>query len=128
MKPPTLVRVLASVRVPSGHGPDVDYELVHAVVASAEDPDTTHESVFLRLVSGDTPRNDLVAEVLAGDLPSVNAEWTRFVSDVLRRRARAGDSQAQAALDRDRRAALPPAGAAEGSPVIVSASGGRFGV
>lgn len=123
MNPPRIVRVLASIRVPSGHGPDIDYEMVHAVVAPASDPTTTHESVFLRLVAGDAPRNDLVAEVLARDLPAVNAEWSRFVADVLRRRAQAGDPEAQAAIEREHKAAAP-----EGPQVVVSASGGRFGL
>jgi hypothetical protein len=129
MNPPRIVRILASVRVPSGHGPDIDYEMVHAVVAPAANPATMHESVFLRLVAGDASRNDLVAEILARDLPAVHLEWTRFVSDVFRRRAQAGDPEAQAALEREQRTAAPRVSATpEAPPVIVSASGGRFGL
>jgi hypothetical protein len=128
MNPPRIVRILASVRVPSGHGPDVDYEMVHALVAPPADPTTTHESVFLRLVAGDTTRNDLVAEILARDLPTVNTEWSRFVSDVLRRRAKAGDPEAQAAVEREQRMVAPRVPSTpEGPAVVVSASGGRFG-
>ena len=127
--PPRIVRLLASVRVPSSHGPDVDYEMVHAVVESPADPGATHESVFLRLASGETGRNDLAPEILAADLPALTAQWSRFVADVLWRRSEAGDAGARAALDRIQRPASPPAAAApEATEVpVISASGGRFG-
>ncbi len=128
MNPPRIVRILASIRVPSGHGPDIDYEMIHAVVAPAGDPATTHESVFLRLIAGDAARNDLVAEVLAHDLPAVNAEWARFVADVVRRRAQAGDPEAQAAIEKEHKAAAHVPATPDGPAVIVSASGGRFGL
>lgn len=101
MNPPQVIRVTASVRLPSGHGPDVDYEIVQAVVRSGPD---TKEAVFLRLVVGDVPQHDRVAEVLVQDLAAVQAQWTRFVQDVLWRRG-------------------------EGTPAspAISASGGRFG-
>ncbi len=92
---------MASVRLPSGHGPDVDYEIVQAVVRAGAD---TKEAVFLRLVVGDVPQHDRVAEVLVQDLAAVQAQWARFVQDVLWRRG-------------------------EGAPAApaISASGGRFG-
>jgi len=91
---------MASVRLPSGHGPDVDYEIVQAVVRAGTD---TREAVFLRLVVEDVPQHDRVAEVLVQDLAAVQAQWARFVQDVLWRRG-------------------------EGTPAspAISASGGRF--
>jgi hypothetical protein len=101
VNPLQVVRVTASVRLPSGHGPDVDYEIVQAVVRAGTE---TKEAVFLRLVVGDVPQHDRVAEVLVQDLAAVQAQWTRFVQDVLWRRG-------------------------EGAPAtpVISASGGRFG-
>ncbi len=121
------VRVLASVRVPSSHGPDVDYEIVHVMVRAATGE--TREAVVLRLNVGDAPRDDLPPEILLEDLPAVHAQWTRFVTDVLCRRAEAGDRDAQAALEKVRRQGPPPAAGpppAE-TPFIIAASGGRFG-
>jgi hypothetical protein len=130
--PPHVVRVLASVRVPSGHGPDVDYEIVHAIVSSGPDARVTHESVLLRLAVGPSAKNDRAAEVLVQDLPAVSAQWTRFVTDVLWRRAQAGDADAQAALEKLQKQAAPPPmygvpAAAAPAPIVISASGGRFG-
>lgn len=125
---PRIVRVLASVRVPSSHGPDVDYEIVHAVVRLGEDPDATHESVVLRLNVGDTARDDLVAEVLVQDLPAVHATWSRFVTDVLWRRAEVGDAAARAALQKIQAPGAPPPAAAAPAAFEISASGGRHGV
>lgn len=133
MIPPHIVRVLASVRIPSGHGPDVDYELVHAIVSSGAGHKDQHESVLLRIVVGNAPKNDRSAEILVQDLPAVLAQWERFVTDVLWRRAEAGDTAARAALERIEKSnapapiqyVAPPGGAS--SPIVISASGGRFG-
>lgn len=101
MDPLQIVRVMASVRMPSGHGPDVDYEIVQAVVRAGAE---TKEAVFLRLVVADVPQHDRVTEVLVQDLAAVQAQWARFVQDVLWRRG-------------------------EGTPAspTISASGGRHG-
>ena len=71
MTPLHVVRVLASVRIPSGHGPNVDYEIVEALVSSDPDGRITYESVFLRLVVGNTPVDNRIPEVLIKDLPAV---------------------------------------------------------
>jgi len=133
--PPTIVRVLASVRVPSGHGPEVDYELLHAIVSSGPDAKITHEAVLMRLVVGNTPQNARAFEVLMQDLPAVQAQWTRFVQDVLWRRAQAGDKAAQEALDKMNSSVAHPAPVVYMTPGMsppmgtpaISASGGRFG-
>lgn len=129
-----IVRILASVRIPSGHGPDLDYEIVHAMVASEGEGAAAHESVILRFAEGQEALNDVAPEILSSDLPALHAEWTRFVTDVLRRRAQAGDKDAQTAYEKMQRQTAPPSRAAahgvvsEESPVVISASGGRFGV
>jgi len=73
--------------------------------------------------------------VLARDLPALHAEWTRFVTDVLWRRAESGDKEAEQALQRIKKEGAPPpaAPAAPAAPhdaedFHISASGGRFGV
>jgi hypothetical protein len=119
--PPRVVRILASVRVPSGHGQDVDYEIVHALVRPGNDPNATRESILLRLASGETPLTDRPVEILAQDLPAVHAEWNRFVSSVLARRADSGDPAARAALQKLEKADEPE------EQIVISASGGRFG-
>jgi len=126
--PPHVVRVLASARIPSSYGPDVDYELVHAVVSSGADHTVTHESVLIRLVVGNTAQNNRAAEVLVQDLPAVQAQWVRFVQDVLWRRAQGGDTEARAELDKMAALLRPPAPSTPppASPAI-SASGGRYG-
>lgn len=129
LTPPRIVRILASVRIPSTHGPDLDYELIHAVIADPDGGGGTHESVLLRMASGEAARNDLAPEILTKDLPAVHAEWSRFLSDVLSRRAEAGDAEARAALDRlQKPAAARPAAAPEHPEFSISASGGRFGL
>lgn len=92
---------MASLRLPSGHGPDVDYEIVHAVVRAGTE---TKEAVFLRFVVGDIPQHDRVAEILVQDLAAVQARWARFVQELLWQRG-------------------------EGTPAspAISASGGRYG-
>jgi len=109
--PSKVVRVLASVRIPSGHGPDVDYEIVQALVRVEPEGSAPQEAVLLRLVSADVPQSDRPAEILLQDLPAVQAQWTRFVQDVLWRHGQA------------------PAPAAPAAPPVpgVSASGGRYG-
>ena len=125
MNPSQIVRVLASVRVPSSHGPQIDYEIVQAVVRTDTEPPLTRETVLVRLVVGDAPRNDRPAEILIEDLPAVQAHWTRFVQDVLWRRAQAGDKGAQEALQK---AEAAPPKIPDTTPVPqISASGGRFG-
>ncbi len=135
MIPPNVVRVLASVRVPSSHGPEVDYELLHAIVNSGPNVKVTHEAILLRLVVGNTPQNSRAFEILMQDVPAVQAQWTRFVQDVLWRRAQAGDQSAQDALDKMNASVSHPAPVVYvtpgmsppmGSPAI-SASGGRHG-
>jgi hypothetical protein len=123
VNPSQIVRTLASVRIPSSYGPEIDYEIVQAVVRSDADPHLTREAVLFRIVVGDQPRNDRAAEILVQDLPAVQAHWTRFVQDVLWRRAQAGDPGAQTAL---KTAPPPPAPPPPEIPQI-SASGGRFG-
>jgi hypothetical protein len=122
VNPPLSLRVMASVRIPSSHGPDTDYEIVQASVSSG--PGAAREAVFIRLVVADVPQGDRVAHILIQDLPAVQLQWTRFVQDVLWRRAQAGDPAAKAALER--MSSGSPAPAAPAIPVI-SASGGRFG-
>ncbi|MBI2930174.1 MAG: hypothetical protein HYY16_00865 [Planctomycetes bacterium] len=133
MNPPQIMRVFASVRIPSSYGPDVDYEIVYAVVNSGADQKATHESVLVRLVVANTPQN-VIPDILVEDLPAVQAQWTRFVLDVLWRRAQTGDTAAQIALQRLQPSpSQPPSGptpsastSTSATPVI-SASGGRFG-
>lgn len=126
---PRIVRVLASVRVPSSYGPDVEYEMVHAVIRPDPDSPATAETVILRFSGTEGMYRGGPAEILAQDLPAVHGQWTRFVFDVFARRAEAGDADAQAALERLQRPAVPGPAAPDAAPAapVISASGGRFG-
>ncbi len=93
-----ILRVLASVRVPSRRG-GADYEITHAEIQRSG---PVEQVVFLR-----QGEDGLIA---VEDLAAVHSEWARFVADVLRRHPELGS------LD------PAPAGPA------IAASGGRHGV
>lgn len=102
-----ILKVQASIRVPSRRAGSADYEILHATIQRYETPSVMEEVVFLR--QGEGAPSCLIA---LEDLTVVQAEWTRFVSDVLRRHPELGGSEKPAA---------------PGSPEI-SVSGGRHGV
>lgn len=70
------MKVLASVRVRSSHGPETDYELLHVDIDG-------RQAVVVRLIRGE---EIFPAEIHVDDLPSFGAEWDRFVKEVQRRR------------------------------------------
>jgi hypothetical protein len=102
--------------------------MVHAIVGSDLEPAAHRESVILRMASVEGPRHDLPVEVLARDLPALNSQWMRFVSDVLWRRAESGDKEAELALQRiHKETPGSPSVPQEMQGPVISASGGRFG-
>jgi hypothetical protein len=128
MNQPRIVRILASVRLASGRSPGHDYELVHAVLKPSPDSEETRESVLLRRVGDGSLADEHALEIDVKDLAGFQSNFTRFVTDLLWRRAEAGDDDSHAALKKIQASngPAPAAPPAEGPPVI-SASGGRFG-
>jgi len=124
---PRIVRILASVRLPSSYGPGVEYEMLHAVIRPDTESPATIETVVLRWSGEEGMYRGGAPEILMQDLPAVHAQWIRFVTDVLWRRAQAGDTTAQAALDKIEKHGAPAASEAQTAPIVISASGGRFG-
>jgi hypothetical protein len=128
MNQPRIVRILASVRLASGRSPGHDYELVHAVVRSSPDSEETRESVLLRRVRDGSSLEEHALEIDVQDLAGFHSNWTRFLTDVLWRRAEAGDDDSHAALKKIQSSGAPaPAAPPAQAPPVISASGGRFG-
>jgi hypothetical protein len=112
VSPSRILRVLASLRIRTPQG--TEYEFVHAEVRPGPEPGSTEEAVLLRRGDG------AGGEIRLQDLHAVQPAWSRFVADVLQRRAEAGDAAAREALGRIDAASASPA-------FRISASGGRHG-
>lgn len=75
--------IISSLRIPSGHGPNIQYELLHCIVNWQPDYSSPVEAVLVRMVYDGVPNHGMPAEIPMRDLETFQREWNNFAAAAL---------------------------------------------